>query len=332
MSARFILRTWDRPARWWIKHRLKVIQGSGNVPLVPQPRVKIIPFAVSGTYVVPADVRVVPFTLYGAGAGGAGGGGGATAAAGGGGGGGTGGNCGNAVSGLLAVVPGEVLTITIGAGGAGGGGGAAGADGSESAPGTETTIAGSLETVVCSPGLGQSLLQGVSRAGKAGGAAAGGAAGAAAGAMTVSALLVPRQGVADQVPSQNNGPGASTAGGGGGGFGGSGATQKGGVSWPTTSAVQPALAVGGTPQLFSKGSAAADLLGLFAQGVVPPGGAGGAGGAAPGVGFPGTDAPGPTGGGGGGGGGGGSSVAAAAGGAGGKGGSGFVVLNVTTAY
>lgn len=78
-------------------------------------------FNSAGTFTVPAGVTKIMVEIWGAGGGGGGGGGGGYSNFGGTGGGGAGGGY---VKDILTVVPGQVVTATIGQGGTGGGGGA----------------------------------------------------------------------------------------------------------------------------------------------------------------------------------------------------------------
>lgn len=97
----------------------------------------------SGTYVVPAGTTAIAFEGWGGGGGGGGGGQNNPSTSQTGGGGGAGGSIG---SGLIAVTPGETLTIVAGTGGSGGIG-AASNPGTNGSRGGQTTLSGSFGTI-----------------------------------------------------------------------------------------------------------------------------------------------------------------------------------------
>jgi hypothetical protein len=287
----------------------------------------VVPFAASGTYVVPQDVNSLRYLGVSAAPGGASGGGGCSNGQGGGSG-GTSGNGGFVATATLPVVPGETLTIVIGVGGAGAPSANADADGTIGGNPTATTITGSLFGTISlaapynitSPTAGTSP-----RYGQKGTALAGGAAPATPSSSGGQQLGFDYTSIVE-VGMTAGGAGAAHAAGGGGGGGGSVTNQKGMFSQLTTSNVNASGTVGGTAPIVT---IVGNPFGLFAMpATLPRGGAGGA------TGVNGSDGQSSTtpgvGGAGGGGGGGNAAGAAGRGGAGGAGGPGHVVLFVNS--
>lgn len=238
------------------------------------------------SFVVPPNVTVLYVEAWGPGGGGSGGGGGsATGATPGGGGGGSFGNAGLFVFAPLKVVPGETVTITVPAGGAAGTGGsggnnAVGSDGNDGSNASDTTVAGSLQTITAKGGRATSNLTTPASTprGKGGTGSAGGAAGTA-GTSTYNIIQNTPFGGTFGYGSNTQAfgqpqAGVTNASGGGGGAGGQPVPPTGAIGYHLVSAAtSPSGTTGGS----SFQSNVYDVSGLIGGATSMIGGGGGNG-------------------------------------------------------